>query len=103
MKAHIAVYASLFVVVVAVASFIPSRAQGAGSGPQQPPTGKGAPPANPLKVALLKWYQANQAPTRFDAGSEPVGLAFDGANIWVAAYSYQPSFTILSRVSESLS
>src|SRR5271165_1916283 len=36
------------------------------------------------KVALLKWYAANQTGTTFSVGSGPQGVAFDGANIWVA-------------------
>jgi hypothetical protein len=40
---------------------------------------------NPLKIGLLKWYQANQT-TSFSVGktknSNPYGVAFDGANIW---------------------
>ncbi len=47
--------------------------------------GSGAPPpSNPLKVALLKWYNANTVPTEFSVGAGPLGVAFDGANIWVA-------------------
>src|SRR6202035_7782 len=53
---------------------------------QQPPS-EGAPPANPLKVALLHWYRANTT-TSFSVGntqnSNPYGIAFDGANIWTA-------------------
>jgi YVTN family beta-propeller protein len=40
---------------------------------------------NPLQVALLKWYPANQAPNAtFGVGIAPTGVAFDGANIWVS-------------------
>src|SRR5271165_4200477 len=35
------------------------------------------------KVALLKWYAANQTGTTFSVGTGPKGVAFDGANIWV--------------------
>src|SRR6516165_2506174 len=38
---------------------------------------------NPLQIALLHWYGANQT-TQFTAGSSPSGVAFDGENIWVA-------------------
>src|ERR1700745_1204336 len=38
---------------------------------------------NPLQIATLHWYQANRT-TRFAVGTNPFGLAFDGANIWVA-------------------
>src|SRR6267143_6354164 len=39
---------------------------------------------NPLQVALLHWYPANQVPTSFPAGGFTVGVAFDGASIWAA-------------------
>jgi hypothetical protein len=69
----------LFVVVV-FADRVPSAAQNA-----SPQAGaNGAPPlANPLKVALLRWYKAN---TMFPVGKEPLGIAFDGANMWTANY-----------------
>ena len=73
---------SLLLMIVATASLIPGRAQLAGA-PQQQPPGSGAPPLNPLKVALLKWYQANLT-TSFKVGDNPYGLAFDGANMWVS-------------------
>jgi hypothetical protein len=37
---------------------------------------------NPLQIALLHWYNANLT-TTFGAGTNPRGIAFDGANIWV--------------------
>jgi len=40
-------------------------------------------PANPNQVAILRWYAANQT-AAFPVGSLPMGVAFDGANIWVA-------------------
>src|ERR1700675_1764375 len=48
-----------------------------------PAASGGAPPSNPLKVALLKWYKADLA-AQFLVGSQPYGVAFDGANIWTA-------------------
>jgi len=39
--------------------------------------------SNPLQVALLHSYEANQVPTAFEAGGYPVAVAFDGENIWV--------------------
>src|SRR5579863_394976 len=36
---------------------------------------------NPLQVALMQWNKQDQPPTF--AGSNPWGVAFDGANIWV--------------------
>ena len=38
---------------------------------------------NPLQIALLHWYNTNLT-TTFDVGTVPYGVAFDGANIWVA-------------------
>lgn len=38
---------------------------------------------NPNQVGILRWYRANHAAT-FGTGKRPVGLAFDGACIWVA-------------------
>src|ERR1700674_3558632 len=84
MKVRIAVAMSLFLVVVAMASFIPSRAQEASTAGQQPPA-NGALPANPLRGALLRWYRANRT-TSFSVGSQPYGVAFDGANIWTANF-----------------
>src|SRR5579862_1115837 len=44
----------------------------------------GAVGVNPLQVALLKWFPANQAPNAtFAVGKGPTGVAFDGTNIWV--------------------
>jgi hypothetical protein len=80
MKIRVAVSASLMVVVFAVAGFIPGRAQDASPPGQQPPENSTA--ANPLKVALLKWYAANLT-TSFKVGHNPYGIAFDGANVWV--------------------
>ncbi len=48
-------------------------------------TGSSPATANPLQVALLKWYKADTT-TTFAVGNEPSGVAFDGANIWVANF-----------------
>jgi hypothetical protein len=37
--------------------------------------------ANPIQVALLRWYQVNTA-VQLDTCTGPNGTAFDGANIW---------------------
>jgi hypothetical protein len=76
------------VLMVAGANLISGRAQDAGN-----PTNNNAPPTknwatgNPLKIALLKWYQVNRT-TSFNVGktqnSNPYGLAFDGESIWTA-------------------
>src|SRR5271165_6221882 len=38
---------------------------------------------NPLQIALLHWYDVNLT-TTFGVGPTPFGVAFDGANVWVA-------------------
>ena len=38
---------------------------------------------NPLQIAILRWYSANQALPDITVGTHPTGIAFDGANIWV--------------------
>src|SRR4029077_19687998 len=38
---------------------------------------------NPNQIAILHWYGANRT-TQFSVGSYPIGVAFDGSNIWVA-------------------
>jgi DNA-binding beta-propeller fold protein YncE len=72
---------SLLLMVVATANL---AQQNTGT-PQPSQTSGGVPPANPLKVALLHWYRANTT-TRFTVGSQPYGLAFDGANIWTGNF-----------------
>jgi hypothetical protein len=70
----------LAMIIVAGLSLVPGRAQEANAPAKG---GGGAPPANPLKVALLKWYAANQVNTRFKVGNNPNDVAFDGQSIWV--------------------
>jgi hypothetical protein len=92
MKIRAAVFA-LLVVVVAMLGFIPGRAQepgqpaeGSASNNVQAATKNWA-AGNPLKIAQLKWYQANLT-TTFKVGktenSNPYGIAFDGSSIWTA-------------------
>src|SRR5579863_8737980 len=73
----------LALATVATANLFPGRAQEAGAARRQPPTV--TQPVNPLRVALLRWYRANTT-TRFKVGSQPYGVAFDGANIWTANF-----------------
>src|SRR5579862_6471287 len=80
----------LFVLLVAAASVLPGRAQDAATAaanPSEQLSTHNWAAGNPLKIALLKWYQANQT-TSFIVGktqnSNPYGVAFDGANIWTA-------------------
>jgi DNA-binding beta-propeller fold protein YncE len=85
MKTRIVICVSLIVVVLAMANLFVGHAQQATGASAQQLTGNGAPPlSNPLKVALLKWYQANTVSTTFPVGTQPQGVAFDGASIWVA-------------------
>jgi hypothetical protein len=39
----------------------------------------------PLQIATLHWYDV-RTQTTFPVGSGPIGVAFDGANIWVASF-----------------
>ena len=39
---------------------------------------------NPLQIALLRWYEGYDSGVAFNVGTQPIGVAFDGANIWVA-------------------
>ena len=48
------------------------------------PTPTPPPGINYQKVALLKWYPAIQTGATFTTGSHANGVAFDGANVWVA-------------------
>jgi len=41
-------------------------------------------PLNPLQIALLRWYEGTLTGGEYVVGSNPTGIAFDGANIWVA-------------------
>ena len=43
-------------------------------------------PANPIQIALLRWYSANIV-TQLSPCSSPQGLVFDGAYIWVGCGS----------------
>ncbi len=80
-------------VVVAVSSLVSVRAQDAsrpaeeGASNSGQATTKNWAAGNPLKIALLKWYQANTT-TSFAVGkkknSHPYGVAFDGQSIWTA-------------------
>jgi len=50
------------------------------------PQGEQGPPGsslNPLDIALLRWYEANQSGIMRGVGNGPSGICFDGTNIWV--------------------
>ena len=63
-------------------------------GSVSPTFGQGGAPQyaglNYQKIALLKWYTANQSAS-FKVGSNPNGVAFDGANVWVANFGTDDS------------
>jgi len=42
---------------------------------------------NPLQIALLRWYEANDTELTYAVVSYPYSICFDGQNIWVANYS----------------
>jgi outer membrane lipoprotein-sorting protein len=50
-------------------------------------TGSSSPNFNPLQVATLRWYGVNQAHADISVGNVPLGLAFDGANMWVVNFT----------------
>lgn len=39
-----------------------------------------------MQIALLRWYDANNAGNTFAVGTTPHCVAFDGANIWVTNF-----------------
>lgn len=84
MKKRLGCALLLLVMMVVLPNRVPSAAQDA-----SPQAGaNGAPPqANPLKLALLRWYKANTVFTMFPVGNQPYGVAFDGANIWTANWN----------------
>jgi DNA-binding beta-propeller fold protein YncE len=71
----------LALALVAAAGLYSSHAQeaAADSGAPGIPNWAGG---NPLKIALLKWYQANVV-TSFPTPPDPMGVVFDGENMWV--------------------
>lgn len=76
----------LLLIVVAV--ILPNRVPSAAQDASGQVGANGAPPlVNPLKVALLRWYRANTVFTIFPVGKEPIGIAFDGSNIWTANWN----------------
>src|ERR1700690_3950207 len=82
-----AIAISLLLMIAVIIGLKPGRAQEAAAADNSLPPTKNWPEGNPLKIALLKWYQANTT-TSFTVGntqhSNPYGLAFDGQNIWSA-------------------
>lgn len=80
---RLVIVVSLLLLAAAIVSLEPKYAHGANAPELSAKSDNQSPPANPLKVALLKWYRANKI-TDFEVGKQPLGVAFDGANIWVA-------------------
>lgn len=77
MKKRLGCALLLVVVAVVLPNRVPSAAQNASGQTAE----NGAPPlANPLKVALLRWYKANTVFTMFPVGKQPYSIAFDGAS-----------------------
>ena len=74
---------TMAVATVALVLGIVALMTGGAEGPRggQGPAGLGY---NPMDIALLRWYEANKAGNSFSVGSGPIGICFDGANIWVA-------------------
>ncbi len=42
---------------------------------------------NPQQIAMLRWYEVNNAGNKIPVGVYPDQLVFDGAHIWVACYN----------------
>ena len=86
MKTRIAAGSSLLLAILAMASLSPSQEPKAASGAAPAVAGGGVPPVSDRpKLDLLKWAGANPK-TGFAVGQQPYGIAFDGANMWVANF-----------------
>jgi YVTN family beta-propeller protein len=57
---------------------------GGGGGPPGPPAGDTG--YNPLRLAILRWFQANRAQLVLDLGdlASPAAICFDGSYLWTA-------------------
>jgi len=58
-------------------------------GPAGGPPGPPGPPGvglNPLQVAILRWYEANETGLQYPVGNGPQEVVFDGANLWVTYF-----------------
>lgn len=93
---------SLLLATVAGVGVVSSRSQD-GSDPQSadnagPLTHNWA-GGNPLKIALLKWYQANLT-TSFPTPEDPWGVVFDGENIWMCTNATGPDKVVKLRASD---
>jgi hypothetical protein len=102
MKIRVVIGTWVVFVVLVTANLFPGHAQKVMSGPPtrqasstQPSAPEGGPVLppvldegtrfNPLKIALLKWFLFDStAPV--PVGTQPIGVCFDGANIWTANY-----------------
>ena len=82
---------SVDVIIDIVGYYVPSTGGPAGPAGPTGPVGSAGPtgPVGPVnrisdaQIALLRWDQDPGRAAQFPTGSQPVGVAFDGANIWV--------------------
>src|SRR5262249_23748730 len=49
---------------------------------------------SPQQIATLRWYEANETGITYACGNNPLGIAFDGANLWVANNSNAVATTV---------
>jgi hypothetical protein len=72
-------------------------------GPPGPPSGpiiNGS--FNPLQVALLRWYEANETAIDFAVGNRPQAMAFDGIHVWVLNLGIGNSSVTKLRVNDGM-
>src|SRR5439155_9147407 len=68
------------------------------AGPQGAPGEKGplGPPGlDARNVATLRWYPANLAGVRFPVDANPIGIVYDGRDVWVSSDSVGGNGSIL--------
>ena len=81
MKCRVVVGTCFILVALVAASLLPTGARNTVQAQNQP-AGSGAPPlSNPMKVVLLKWYNANTVPSEFPVGAGPLGVARWGEHL----------------------
>lgn len=58
-------------------------------GPPGPPGPQGLPGTsmNPLRIAMLRWYDANTSGALVGTAIHPIAIGFDGQNLWVANFT----------------
>ncbi len=95
---HFVIAISLMMVILAIANLVPGQAQEASAFEAQAGS-KNQAAANPLKVALLKWYKINLT-TAFKVPKNPEGVVFDGENIWMCTNAPGPDQVVKLRASD---